>query len=284
MWQAAAAMGAGALLGGLMGGKGSQQEQYTQKILAPESELEKQTGTMLQGGLTDFQKLIGAGPGQSDVESSLASQRSLADMLQQYSQGGFQPTQQQIGQQADFARQLFSPQQEMLNQNFTDAGIAANRNAARMGRAGNDPILMAKMAQERSRQQSMLNSQIGAQGMNMALQLPMQQLGFAQQLAQVRGGLASQALANRQALMSMGQGIRGQEQNFRAGTASSNTTYSQPGNFLNGAVAGMGTGLGAASMLNSMGAFGSGTPAPAPTAATTGTSGMGSSPRFGAMA
>ncbi len=244
------------LLGAIAGKQGSQTDQSYRTEVAPETELEKQSNKLLSSGLTDMQGLVNAGPGMQDVTSGLDSQRSLADMLSRYSQGGFLPDQQMINQQHGFAQQLFAPQQEGLNQNFTDASMYANRNAARMGRGGNDPILMNKLLQEKTRQQSMLNAQIGQQGMQMALQQPMQQLGFAQQLAQVRSGLATQAMQNRQALMSMGSQLKGQDQNFRAGTASremSTTGGGGMGGMISGALAGAGTGLGVGALFGGFG-------------------------------
>ncbi len=104
--------------------------------------------------------------------------------------------------------------------------------------------------------QGSLDSQIQSHGMQQALSMPMQQLNFMQNYAQVNQGLATQAMQNRQALLGMGSQIKQQEQNFRAGTASSTTSQSQGGGMggaLTGGLAGLGVGLGAASMFGGMG-------------------------------
>ena len=242
----------GALLGGLAGGQRQNTTQETQRIVAPESQLGKLAAGLSEEQLKELQKLIGAGPGQQDVAAGVASQRSLADMLGQYAQGGYQPNAADLEQARSFTQSMFAPQQEQMRQAFQDQQMYGNRQAARMGRAGNDPVLMNKLAQEQTRQQSMLGAQQQQYFSQYAQQIPQQRLGYTQQLAQVQSGLASQAMANRQALLSAGQQALAQDQNFRVGTASSITSQQSGGGLggmLTGALGGAGMGLGVASLF-----------------------------------
>lgn len=252
----AAIMGAAGLVGALAGGqKDSSTQNYT-KILAPESEFEKQGGAAAGSALTDFSKLINSGPGQQDVTAGTDASRSLAQMLQQFSQGGFMPNQQDYGYAQTMANSVFAPQRTALAQNFQDATMHGNRAAARMGRAGNDPILLNKLLQEHTRQQGMLDSEQTSYMAQRADQMPGQRLGYAQQYAQVQGGLASQALANRQALFAMGSQLRQNEQNFRIGSASTEATSSSGGGLggmIKGALGGIGMGASVAGAFKSPG-------------------------------
>jgi hypothetical protein len=80
---------------------------------------------------------------------------------------------------------------------------------------------------------------------------PQRQLSLASTLADVRGGLASQALANRQTLFGLGQQALKAERQFRLSSASqTQTTSSNPGLLstiggIGAAVGGMATGVGA---------------------------------------
>lgn len=256
----AAIAGAGALLGGLAGGQGNQSSQTVQRNLAPESELEKRGGAVALSQLNDLERLMGAGPGMQDVQAGLTSQRDLASLLQQFSQGGFMPGQQDITQANQLAQQLFQGQQVGLNQAFDTQRQQASRNAARMGRSAIDPVLQNQLMQGQARQQQQLNADIGSYSTQYALSIPQQRLQATQQLAQVQSGLATQAMANRQALLGLGSQLRGQEQNFRAGTATTTQTSNSGGGFggfMAGALGGAATGLGAAQAFSGMG-FGGG--------------------------
>ena len=233
MWGAAI----GGLLGAIGGAQGNNSSQTTTRNLAPASELENRGGAVALGQLNELEKLFGMGPGAQDVQSGLTSQRDLASMLGQFAQGGFMPGQQDISQANTLAQQLFQGQQTGLNQAFDTQRQQASRNAARMGRSAIDPVLQNQLMQGQARQQTQLNADIGSYATQFAQSMPQQRLGFAQQLAQVNQGLASQAMANRQALLGLGSQLRGQEQNFRAGTASTTTSQSGGGGF-GGALAG----------------------------------------------
>jgi hypothetical protein len=240
------------LAGGIAGMLGGQQSQSTTRQLAPESELEKQAGQLTGSQLTELQRLIGAGPGQADVQAGTDASRQLAALLQQFSQGGYMPGANDFAQANALTQQVFAPQQQQLNQQFADQRVQANQAMAKMGRGPADPTMMNALARTQGQQQAALGAQMTSYSAQQAMAMPQQRLQYANQLAQVNAGLASQALANRQALFSMGSQLRGQEQNFRAGTASSTTTQQQPGGFggfLSGALAGVGAGIGAASMF-----------------------------------
>lgn len=254
------------LLGGLAGAQGSNSSQTTTRNLAPESELEKRGGAVALGQLNELEKLFGAGPGMQDVQAGLTSQRDLASMLSQFAQGGFMPGQQDISQANTLAQQLFQGQQVGLNQAFDTQRQQASRNAARMGRSAIDPVLQNQLMQGQARQQTQLNADIGSYATQYAQSLPQQRLGFAQQLAGVNQGLASQAMANRQALLGLGSQLRGQEQNFRAGTATTTQSTSSGGGFmggLTGALGGVTAGLQAGKAFQGM--FGSSQLASTPT-------------------
>lgn len=273
---------AGAGLGFLSGMQGNQSTQNYTKQVAPESALEKQAGGLTSSAMTDFQNLVNLGPGQAEVKAGLQSQNDLGNFLQQMFNNGGMPTSQQMGYANQFTNDVFAPEQTALAQRFTDAQTASNRQAAKMGRMGNDPILMNKLLQEQTRQQQMLGSQMTAFRAQTAQGLPQQQLQFASQLAQVRGGLASQAMANRQALFSMGSQLKAQEQGFRAGTASTTATSNSGGGLMDGvsgALAMGGSLYNAGTTFQANGGFGQffgpSTPTPG-----TGRNGFGGMPRM----
>lgn len=246
----------GGALGAIAGGQGDSSSQTYKKILAPESELEKQAGKVAGGQLSELEKLLGSQYGtQQDLSQGAADQRGLNDLLRAFSQGGFLPNQQDFSQAQQYTNDVFAPQTQQLQDNFDQAKIFADREAVRMGRSANDPILRNKLLQEQTRQQNALNSQQTAFRSQFAQSIPLQRLQFAQQLAGVQGDLASRAMANRQALFSMGNQLRGQEQNFRLGSATTEAS-SQSGGGLSGALMGglAGVGMGS-SIASKMGGF-----------------------------
>jgi hypothetical protein len=216
-------------------------------------ELAGQRGMM--DAYSQLQGMVGKGPGEQDVSNSLGASRSLADMLKAYSEGGFLPGQSDINTSNDIAGKLFQAQRLGMQQNFGDQLTEANRSAALMGRDPNDPILKTKLAQEQTRQASMLDASQGAFAQNFALSLPGQRLDYAGQRANVLGGLASQAMANRQAIAAMGEGIMNNERNFRLQTAEKYGSQESGGGLkgaLSGFLAGAGTG---ASLATGIGGF-----------------------------
>lgn len=247
------AVGAG--LGALSGAMKSEKKTSSGLDLAEEGELERMA-RLGQG--TDYNALRGmvdAGPGQGDVSNAYGAQKDLAAMLKQYSEGGYLPSGADIATGQKYAGLLFQGQREAMNQAFNDQSTEANRQAALMGRSMNDPILRAKLAQEQNRQSAQLNANQGSFATQMALQQPGMRLGFAQDRTNVLSGLATQAMANRQALLSMGQSIQNSERNFRVQTAT-RWGKEESGGGLKGAISGA---LGGASMgMNAARLFGGG--------------------------
>jgi hypothetical protein len=244
-------VGAGALLGGLAGAQG--RTQTTSINVGEANALETQGYNTQLEQLKELEKMLGAGSGFTAADAGAASTgaRDLVTALQGALATGGMPTQADIASSNTLAQQLFAPQQTGLNQAFEQQRQMSSRQAARMGRASIDPVLTNLLSQDQTRQQSMLNAQQGQFATQFAQQMPQQRLALQSQLSQAQAGLASQALANRQALLSLGQQLTQSERNWRLGTASQ--TSSQPGNFLTGAIAGAGTGFG--TYTNLMNAF-----------------------------
>lgn len=209
---------AGAALGFLAGSQKQGQSQSVQ--LAPPSASELAGEQAVVSNLPILQQLINAGANQQDVTAGLGAQRSLGDLLAQYAQGGFLPSQQDFTTAQGFATSAFAPQQTAINQQFEQQQQRVAQLSAQLGRPVNDPILQAKLSQERMQAQERLGAQQSAFVSDFAQNLPMQRLQFTGQLADVRSQLASQAMANRQALIGLGSQLQAQGQQFRAGTAS----------------------------------------------------------------
>jgi len=133
--------------------------------------------------------------------------------------------------------------------------------AARMGRPGNDPIFANKLMQEQTRQQTMLNSQIGSYARQLPEMTANNVMSIGGALSNLRQGLASQALQNRQILLQMGNQLATAERNFRVGTATksqsgdSDTSQYSGGGF-KGAM--MGAMQGASSVMGMAGGGGAG--------------------------
>lgn len=263
MWPMIAAAAGGAILGGVAG---YQKDVVTQNSssgvnLKPISGLEASANSGMGIDYNLLRQLVGAGPGQSDVSSSLGASRDLAAMLKAYSlEGGADPTSGDISRAGSLADMLFKSQRVQMEQGFGDQLTQANRQAALMGRGVNDPILKAKLATEQTRQAAVLNAQQGGWATQYAMQQPLQRLGFATDRANVLGGLASQAMANRQALLSMGSNIQANERNWRLSTSDkwSNGEQASGGGLkgaITGGLAGMSTGM---SAMGGMGGFGGG--------------------------
>jgi hypothetical protein len=205
------------------------------KLTAVGPNANEQAGTKAIGdNFSALQQYTNLGPGASDVSAGLDSQRALASLLQQMQATGGMPTQANLDQANAFTNNIFAPQQTALQQAFQDQSVQASRQAGLMNRSANDPILRAKLAQEQTRQQQTLNSDKTAYSAQYAQQLPQQQLNLAGQLAQVRSGLATQAMQNRNAMLALGSSVQNDERNYRfniANRSSSTTqkTESSPG-------------------------------------------------------
>lgn len=249
-------MGGAALAGGIAGAKGQKKTstQTSGMNLAPESALEALGGQVSQEQLQGLRQLLGAGPGEQDVAAGTSAGRDLASMLQQYAQGGFMPGEADMQAAQKFAGGAFAGQQAALSQQFQDQQTEARRMAAQLNRPINDPILQAKLAQSQMRQQQLLEGEKTSMATQFAQQLPGQRLGFAQQRAELLGGLASQALANRSNLLSLGSQLQAQGQNFRMQTAERYGTSTEKSGgglmgALSGAIGGASLGSGAANLF-----------------------------------
>ena len=209
-----------------------------------------------------FEGMVNAGANQSDVSQGTQSQRDLAQMFSDYSKnGGSDPTAADISGSNSLADKLFGAQQTQLQQSFSDQSVEANRRAAISGRSLNDPMLAAKLAIEQTRQQNVFNQQKGGWATQYAMNQPLQRLGFAQDRTNVLSGLATQAMANRQALFSMGNQLHQKELNWRLGTAGETTSSGGGlGGMISGGFSGIGAGMQAANSFASMGSSSGGAP------------------------
>ncbi len=212
------------------------------------SDLEAQAYDQSKSTFTDLSSMVNQGPGSAEITANNTYQNSFANTLQGMLAQISNPT--AASQQANFsqAQQMFAPQQTALNQQFQDASRSSDRLSARLGRAGNDPILRNKLMQEQTRQQTTLNSQIGAYGQQLPYIRAQQTADIGGQLSNLRAGLATQAMQNRQMLMGVGQSLTAAERNYRMGTATKTSDSNEDmssGGGLKGAIQGGMAGLGA---------------------------------------
>lgn len=262
----AIAIGGGlALGGGLAGYLGDQNSQTNTSGLRPGSL--SQLGQMSQADLQRNLEMLGgytnAGAGMNDISGAASSQRSLADLFNQYSQNGGMPTQSQIGQAQGYAQSIFDPQRLALQQSYQTAQTDTGRLAGQLGRSVDDPILNAKLQLGHMQQRQQLESQQGAFGSQMALQMPGRSLEYASQANQLRQQLASQAFSNRYQLAGLGSNIFSNAQNYQLATAQHYGDMSQQigggwGGALKGFIGGAGGGFGAMSKLGAFGGGGGG--------------------------
>lgn len=290
----AAVLGMGAL-GALAGSQGQKSSQdYTSNVKLQDistlnrgrSTSERSAVTAQDTMLQQLQGLTAAGPGASAITDSLGASNNLANALQTASASGGMPGQQDIQGAQQFTSNIFAPQQTQLNQQFQDQQVEQARLAARLGRPVNDPILQAKMQTEQVRQQQGLSAQMTSASAQTAQQFSDRRLSLLNDVANVRGGLATQAFSNRQALATLGNQIVTSERNYRLGAANrSGTQNTQSGGGIAGAIsgglAGAGAGMSAMSAFGAGGGLGASAPAGA---AVNGTAGMGSTGNFGSIA
>lgn len=193
---------------------------------------------------SDLSRLINQlGPGGADIAANGKYQNQFMGQLQDMLQKMNNPTAADSAANFGKAKNVFAPQQVALNQQFEQANTDSNRLAARLGRAGNDPILRNKLMQEKTRQQTMLDAQTGSY----AQQLPQQEannlLTIGGQISNLRQGLATQALTNRQTLLGMGNQLTNSERQYRLNTAQrASTDYSHGENLSGGGFKGAVTG------------------------------------------
>lgn len=268
-------LAAGAISGAM--GKGSSKQETgtsssTTSIDAGQAgATEQQSGQSVNSNFSQLQDFANLGPGASDVTAGVGASRDLATLLQQYQQTGGAPSQQDIQQGQGYAGKMFAGQRLGAQQAGIEAQQQFAQQAAIQGRGGLDPIFRNKVAQQQQQTEAQIGAAEGAFGAQQAQQFSQNRLGFASQRANVLGGLATQALSNRQALVGMGSQIQAAERNFRLATATKTTSGttsgaggSQEGGGVGGAItgglAGLGAGASIAGGFPSMGAGGSGTP------------------------
>lgn len=157
--------------------------------------------------LKELENMIKAGPNAEDSRLATESSRQFADDLARVREQGLRPSEQDFGA----ARIQMAPRRAQLDQAFEDANVQQQRLAAQLNRPINDPILQAKLQQERIRQENQFGADMGAA----ALQNAGQRLSFSEALSNVRQGLASQAFQNRMQLTQLGQGILRDARNFK---------------------------------------------------------------------
>lgn len=271
---AASTIGAvGSAVGGIVGAVGGAQKdkaqgsQVSQVFADPAGAQEIQAQQASQAGLGGFQAGVEAGPGISDIQSSVGASRDLASQLQAMSKTGGVPGAADIQGQQGLAGQLFGGRRTAITNNFADQQAQYAQQAALQGRNPLDPVFRNKLAQEQTRQLGQLDAEQNAFATQQAMNQPFQRLALSQQRQQLLGGLATQALSNRQALASLGSQLQSQQQNYRLQTATrTGQGQSQSGGGLQGAIsgglAGIGAGASAGAALGSL--FGGGGQVQAP--------------------
>jgi len=239
---------AGGLLGAIAGSQKDQSSSTAGVNVAPASSSELAAHRGISSAFGSLQGMVNAGANQMDVANATQSSRGLAQMLQQYSQGGFLPSESDWGTARQFATNAFQPQQVAMQQAFQQQNQRAAQLASQLGRPVNDPIIQSRLAQEQMQGSERLGAAQSAYASEYAQNLPMQRLGFAGELANVQNALASQAMANRQALIGLGSQIQGQERDWRLQTATRYGSGTSGGGLkgaISGAIGGVGAGLGA---------------------------------------
>jgi hypothetical protein len=219
------------------------------------------SATAAQGSIDtafgQYNTLVGAGPGQSDVANAYQSSIGLAQLFQQYSQTGGLPSAADTTYATGVSKNLYAGQQAALNNAFVQQTQEAQQRAAALGRSPDDPVLAAKLAIAKTQQQGVLAGQEQGTAQQLALSLPGQRLQYAIGGNNVLQGLAGQAFANRAAIISQGNQIVSLDNNLRVHAGSQvNTTGGGAGNAFAGAIGGLAYGPQIAQGLNGM--FGGG--------------------------
>jgi hypothetical protein len=263
--------GVGSVAGAIGGAMGSKKTTTTDekssttgglRLGAASAQEQAATGTV-STNFSQLQDFANLGPGASDVTAGTGASRDLASLLQQYQQSGGAPSSQDIEQGQSFAGRMFAAQRLGAQQASMEAQQQFAQQAAIQGRGGLDPIFRNKVAQEQQRAEAMIGAQQNAFASQQAQQFSDRRLDFAGKRAQVLGGLATQALSNRQALVGMGSQIQAAERNFRLataekyGTSAGNKTSVEetPGSVMgaiSGGLGGLSAGIGAVGGLGKM--------------------------------
>lgn len=254
---------------GALAGQGANQSDSTQSVyrnLGQANPWETGAGQGTFDAFQQMQQFTSMGPGMADIQGGYQAQNDLASMLKSYSQGGYAPT----AQDQRYAQAMTAPQAEAIRQSGIQQQQQFRQIAAQTGRGPMDFAFQNKLGQNLANMQQGL----AAQQSQIAAQQPGQRLSYAQDYASLKQGLASQAMANRQAIAGLGASIRDSERNLRiAGASTTSTGMQQQGtqqsNMLQGALAGIGTGL---SAYNQFG--GGATATTAPSGSTAGALGV----------
>lgn len=250
---------AGAIIGGIGGAiTGATQGKTRGQKVIPESGLEREARELGRGQVRALGELVEFGPGVGDVNLGAISQRDFARALEQAATTGGLPTEAQLGQARGFAEQQFAPQQVALEQALEDQRRQAARLAGARGITQDDPILQAKLAQQRVRGTQRIAAEQSAFASQFGQDLARRQLQLQEAATGVRSGLASQALQNRLTLAKLGSSIFTGGLTARAKATQAETPSNRAGGglggFLTGGLASIGAGAGAGSTLVS--AFG----------------------------
>lgn len=242
----AAVIGGMAVAGAVAGAMGSKSSTSNSINLAGSTSLQDQLQSNVGNQYNSLNALVNAGPGQQDATNAYQNSQSLAALLGQYSANGGMPSTSDFTQANGLANQAFAGQQTALQQSFMQQMQSANNQAALMGRDGNDPSLQGALRSQQMLQSQQLSANQGSYANQLAMSLPGQRLQYAGQQNQVLQGLATQALANRQAMLTMGNNMLGQQYNYQLGRSGSTATTSSGGGFagaLTGALGGAGAGM-----------------------------------------
>lgn len=217
--------------------------------VAPETDLEKQANPLLGRQLTGMEGLVNAGPGAEAMTGATGAANDYSSLLQRLGTGtGLLDAQQAgIGGYTQLGNQLYGG---LMRQQTAQA----QQMAARQGRGMNDLMLQNKLGQQR-------NDLVGSFAAQQAMAAPGQQAQYMGERNNVMQGLASQAMANRQSLLSAGSTLREQDRAYRINTGErySNTSQtSNPSMMSNlGAIAGIaGAAFGAGGLFSAGGALG----------------------------
>ncbi len=183
--------------------------------LADAGNNEQLAGQNIGSFFSQLQGLVDQGPGTAAVQQGLQANQGYGNALQSALQNGGMPTDGDYSNAQSIASRLFAPQQQALELQARGLREGQARTAAQLGRNPLDFALSNKLNQQLFDMNGALQAQQGATAQQLALQMPQQRLDLAGQLAQVRSGLATQAMQNRQAILGLGSSIQQADRQFR---------------------------------------------------------------------
>lgn len=228
LWGAAIGAGVG-LLAGLM--SPDEQTQTKRMQVAPASAWENQGQSLQQSTLPGITAGLSGLPGQEQLnKEAFGASNDFAALLKQYQTTGGMPNQQDITSAQSYANQITAPQQQQMNLALRNSRQQYATNAGIQGRGINDFAMNNKLNLQAQDFAQSLGAQQQSIGAQYAQQISQNRLGFSGQLAELKTGLASQAMQNRMAIMGLGSQIQNQERNARIAQAGGSVTnYSQIG-------------------------------------------------------